>query len=240
VTDDRASGQGRATAWQTATVTAIRSETATAKTFNLALARPTPREAGQHFLIRLTAPDDYTATRSYSVANDPQEVDVVELTIERLAEGEVSTFMHDAVVVGDELDVRGPIGEWFVWKGDTRALLIGGGSGVVPLTAMLRRARRAGGDLLHLVVSVRSAAELYYADELHSPDCTVVYTRAAPPDSARPPGRLTVADLPAAFLLDTTAYVCGSPAFCDAATDIAIASGIPVDHIRVERFGPSG
>jgi ferredoxin-NADP reductase len=230
----------RATAWQTATVVAIRSETATAKTFSLELAQPTPRTAGQHFLIRLTAPDGYTATRSYSVANDPETVDVVDVTIERLTDGEVSTFMHDEVVVGDEVDVRGPIGEWFVWRGQTRALLIGGGAGVVPLAAMLRQARRVGGGLVHLVLSVRSPEALYYADELPGPDSTIVYTRGAPPDAARPPGRLTADDLPPAFLHDTTTYVCGSPAFCDAATNLAGAAGIAVDRIRVERFGPSG
>jgi ferredoxin-NADP reductase len=233
----------RATAWQTARVVAIRDETPTAKTFRLALARPGPRRAGQHFLLRLTAPDGYTATRSYSVANDPGTTDVIDLTIERLAGGEVSTFVHEEVVVGDELEVRGPIGEWFVWDGDRRALLIGGGSGVVPLAAMLRQARRVGGDpRVHLVVSVRSTADLYYADELPGPDVTVVYTRAAPPDSARASGRLTARDLPPEFLGDatTTTYVCGSPGFCDAATDLAIASGVEVASIRVERFGPTG
>jgi ferredoxin-NADP reductase len=231
----------RATAWQTARVVSIRAETPTAKTFRLALAQPVERRAGQHFLMRLSAPDGYTATRSYSVANDPATTDEIDLTIERLVDGEVSTFMHDEVVVGDDLEVRGPIGEWFVWNGDRRALLIGGGSGVVPLAAMLRQARRTEGErLVHLVVSVRSDAELYYADELRGADVTVVYTRAAPPDSARPPGRVTARDLPPEFVGDTATYVCGSPGFCDAATDIAIASGIPVGNIRVERFGPTG
>ncbi|HEX4490718.1 MAG TPA: FAD-binding oxidoreductase [Acidimicrobiia bacterium] len=233
----------RATAWQTARVVAIRTETPSAKTFTLALERPAERSAGQHFLLRLTAPDGYTATRSYSVANDPQHTDQIDLTVERLVDGEVSTFLHDEVVVGDEIEVRGPIGEWFVWDGDGRALLLGGGSGVVPLAAMVRQARRTqvgGESRVHLVLSVRSAAELYYADELPGRDVTIVYTRAAPPDFARPPGRLATGDLPRDFLADITTYVCGSPGFCDAATDLAIACGIPVERIRVERFGPTG
>ncbi len=227
--------------WQAATVTHIRTETPTAKTFRLALERPTPRKAGQHFLIRLTAPDGYTATRSYSVANTPSDDGAIEVTVERLADGEVSPFLHDVVEVGDELGVRGPIGEWFVWEADRRALLVGGGSGIVPLMAMLRHARELGrSSLVHLVVSVRSPADLYYADEVLGPETTVVYTRVAPDGVERPPGRLTVDDLPDAFLADATSYVCGSPAFADVATELLIARGVHVTAIRVERFGPSG
>ncbi len=201
--------------------------------------------AGQHFVIRLTAPDGYHASRSYSVASapspEPDGTSEIELTVERFPDGEISTFLHEAVVVGDTLEVRGPIGGWFVWEGDTPALLVGGGSGVVPLMAMLRLARRDGrSDLLRVVVSVRTPADLYYADELPGPETTVVYSRAAPPGSPRPPGRLTAEDL-APFVRDgATSYVCGSPAFCDAATDLLTALAVPVDRIRVERFGDSG
>ncbi len=126
-------------------MTEIRPETATAKTFRLALTEPSPYLAGQHYIVRLTAPDGYTASRSYSVASAPDDSGEIELTVERLPEGEVSSFLHDVVMVGDELEVRGPIGGWFVWPGDTPAVLVAGGSGVVPLMAMLRLARRRAG-----------------------------------------------------------------------------------------------
>jgi ferredoxin-NADP reductase len=159
--------------WQMATVTEIRRETSTAKTFRLALPTPASFLAGQHFLIRLTAPDGYVAQRSYSVGSapdDPGPSTSIELTVERLPDGEVSSFLHDVVMVGDKLEVRGPIGGWFVWRGDTPAVLVGGGSGVVPLMAMLRLARRQGReDLLRVVVSVRRPGDLWYASELPGP-----------------------------------------------------------------------
>jgi ferredoxin-NADP reductase len=230
--------------WQVAKVVAIRDETPTAKTYRLALPEAVAMRAGQHFVVRLTAPDGYQASRSYSVASapasEPGGTKEIELTVERFLHGEISTFLADEVVVGDTLEVRGPIGGWFVWDADTPALLVGGGSGVVPLMAMLRLARRAGAsDLLHVVVSVRSPVDLYYADELPGPETTVVYTRAAPPGSPRPPGRLTAEDL-APFVRDgATSYVCGAPAFCDRVTDLLTALAVPVDRIRVERFGDS-
>ena len=131
------------------------------------LDEPTDYLAGQHYVLRLTAPDGYTASRSYSVASAPDGSNEIELTVERLPDGEVSSFLHDEVVVGDELEVRGPIGGWFVWRGDTPALLLGGGSGVVPLMAMLRLAHRMGrSDLVRLIVSTRTPEDLYYAAEL--------------------------------------------------------------------------
>ena len=173
---------GAPSVWQTASVVAIRDETPRAKTFRLALTVPAPHRAGQHFVVRLTAPDGYTAQRSYSVASAPDPSNEIELTVERLPDGEVSTFLHDEVVVGDELEVRGPIGGWFVWEGDAPALLVGGGSGIVPLMAMLRHARRIGrAELVHLVVSVRTPDDLYYADEIMGPQTTLVFTRDGAP-----------------------------------------------------------
>jgi ferredoxin-NADP reductase len=230
-------------AWQPATVIAIRDETARAKTFRLRLAAPSGHLAGQHYVVRLTAPDGYSASRSYSVASAPDGTADIDLTVERLAGGEVSTFLHDVVVVGDELEVRGPIGGWFVWPGDIPALLVGGGAGIVPLMAMLRLARRAGhSDLVHLVVSARSPVDLYYADELPGPETTVVYTRhgSSGTGTGRAPGRLTGDDLQPGIRPDAVAYVCGSTGFANAATDLLIAGGMPSTSIRVERFGPSG
>lgn len=230
-----------ASPWQDSTVVAIRDETKTARTFRLHLSRPAQLLAGQHYIVRLTAPDGYTAQRSYSVASPPEEMPTIELTVERLPGGEVSVFLHESVMVGDELEVRGPIGRWFVWDGSTPALLIGGGSGVVPLMAMLRQARRLErSHLLRLVVSVRSPADLYYPEEISGPETTVVYTREAPPDWERPPARLRAEDLIPALREDVMVYICGSARFADAATDLAMDIGIPAERIRIERFGPTG
>lgn len=219
---------------------AIRPETATAKSIRLRLPRPSGHLAGQYYVVRLTAPDGYTASRQYSVASAPDGSSEIELTVERLADGEVSPFLTDELRPGDQLDVRGPIGGWLIWPGDIPALLLGGGSGVVPLMAMLRLARRNGNSkTVRLVVSVRSPDVLYYADELPGPETTIVYTRHAPASEARPPGRLTERDLPAPPVGGLT-YICGSTSFAEAATDLVIGIGTPIADIRVERFSPSG
>ena len=228
-----------ATAWQPATVVHVSRETDRAKTFRLRPERPATHLAGQHYVVRLTAPDGYTASRSYSIASAPDGSPEFDLTVERLNDGEVSTFLHHVVEPGDELEVRGPIGGWFVWDGTTPALLIGGGSGVVPLMSMLRLARARGDDLVRLVVSVRSPDDLYYADELPGPETTVVYTRRNAPGVPRPAGRLRASDLPLDAGRPATAYVCGSAGFANAATDLLIEAGLPAADIRVERFGPS-
>jgi ferredoxin-NADP reductase len=228
-------------AWQTARVVAVRPETARAKTFRLALAAPTGHRAGQHYVVRLTAPDGYTASRSYSVASAPDGSPEFELTVERLEGGEVSSFLHDVVEPGDELEVRGPIGGWFVWEGAGPALLVAGGSGIVPLMAMLRLARATERSaLLRMVVSVRRPSDLYYAAELPGPETTVVYTRQAAEGTARPAGRLTADDLAGMVGPDLTAYVCGSSGFADHAGHLLVGLGLPTGQIRVERFGPSG
>jgi ferredoxin-NADP reductase len=243
--------------WQTARIVEIRPETATAKTFRLALPRPSPHLAGQHYIVRLTAPDGYRASRSYSVASAPDGTPELELTIERLEDGEVSTFLHDVAAPGDDIEVRGPIGGWFVWRGDRPALLVGGGIGVVPLMAMLRLARRQGRpDLVRLVVSVSRPGDLCYPAELPGPETTIVYTRQVPASWPRPAGRLTPADFAAATGAnhsggdsgsgagpagsDVTGYVCGSAGFADAASELLVGLGLPAAQIRVERFGPSG
>jgi len=229
----------KASPWQTATVMRITPETRRAKTFRLALERPAPHRAGQHFVVRLTAPDGYTASRSYSVASPPGDDNTIDLTVERLEDGEVSMFLHDDVIVGDEIEVRGPIGGWFVWE-DGPALFVGGGSGLVPLMAMLRHARNSGrADLVHLVVSVRSPDDLLYASELDPTEQTIVYTRAAPAGYARAPARLTAADLAPHVVAGAEAYVCGSAGFADAASHLLVDLDVPVHRIRVERFGPT-
>lgn len=227
--------------WFQAQVVAIREETPRAKTFRLQLPHASDHRAGQHVVVRLTAPDGYTAQRSYSVASAPDGGDVLELTVELLPDGEVSSFLHDVVEVGDELELRGPLGGFFVWDGASPALLVGGGSGVVPLMAMLRLARRAdAGRLVRMIVSARSPDDLLYAAELTGPETTIVYTRATPTAFPRVAGRLMASDIPPlAELGDVTAYVCGSAGFCNAAGDLLVTLGQPVDRIRTERFGPT-
>lgn len=229
----------RSLRWQDATVLAVRDETPTARTFRLRLPAPHPHLPGQYYVVRLTAPDGYSAQRSYSVASAPDDSGEIELTVEKLADGEVSEFLHDVVVPGDELEVRGPIG-YFAWRAARPALLVGGGSGVVPLMAMLRAARAAGTpDLVRMVVSVRSPADLYYADEIGGPQTRVVYTRSAPEGDPRGTGRLTADDLRPLLRGGEDVFVCGSPAFCDAATERLVEAGVPGAAISTERFGPS-
>jgi ferredoxin-NADP reductase len=229
------------TKWQPATLINISQETPTAKTFRLRLTQPSAHLPGQHYILKLTDPGGYSASRSYSVASAPNGSADIELTVERVPNGEVSTFLHDEAVVGDELQVRGPLGGWFIWTAERPALLIAGGSGVVPLMAMLRFARQRNvADLLRLVVSVRTPDRLYYAHELPGPQTTVIYSRAAPVGQSRPPGRITPSDLEPLLFEDAAVYICGSSPFADAATDAVTTIGVPVKRIRVERFGPTG
>jgi ferredoxin-NADP reductase len=193
---------------------------------------------GQHYVVRLTAEDGYTAQRSYSVASPPGDP-LVELLVERLDDGEVSTYLADVVEPGDELEVRGPIGGWFVWDGERPALLVGGGFGVVPLAAMLRTARDLGRtDLLRIAVSSRTLAGLPYAAELSDAGALIVLTRE--PHGLRPAGRLAPGDLVPLWEPGQTGYVCGSAAFAEAASQLLVGMGLPAADVRIERFGPSG
>ena len=194
--------------------------------------------AGQHYVVRLTAEDGYTAQRSYSIASAPGDP-LVELFIERLDDGEVSTFLADVVEPGDELEVRGPIGGWFVWDGASPALLVGGGTGVVPLVAMIRHARHLDRlDLLRVAVSTRTLVELPYADELAAAGALIVTTREA--RGIRPAARLTAMDLLPLWEEGQTAFVCGSTGFAEAASRLLVDLGIPPAAVRVEHFGPTG
>jgi len=227
--------------WAIATAVDIRQETARAKTIRFALGQPSHHLAGQHYVVRLTAPDGYRAMRSYSIASAPDDSNEFELTVEWLPDGEVSSFLHDELVVGDELEVRGPIGGWFIWDGSAPALLVGGGSGLVPLMSMLRLARQLGrGHLLRTVVSVRSRSDLFYADEIDQLSVTVVYSRQTPPGSERRAGRLGLDDIVPLVQPGAVAYICGSVGFTNAASDLVVQAEVPVELIRVERFGPTG
>jgi ferredoxin-NADP reductase len=227
--------------WQQATVVGIRSETAKARTYRLRLEESMNYLPGQHVVLRLTAPDGYTASRSYSIASAPDGSPEIELTVERLEGGEVSVFLDEDVIVGDQIEIRGPIGQWFVWGGEVPALLIGGGSGVVPVMSMLRFARQRGqSDLLSLVVSVRDPADLYYAAEIPGPQTTVIYTRRTPEGWPRRAGRIGAEDLSGSLLTAPRIYVCGSTGFADSVTAVLENGGVSTDRIRVERFGATG
>ncbi|MDT4926687.1 MAG: hypothetical protein QOG01_4400 [Pseudonocardiales bacterium] len=193
---------------------------------------------GQHYVIRLTAEDGYVAQRSYSVASPPSDP-LLEFYIERLDDGEVSTFLADVVEPGDELDVRGPIGGWFVWDASRAAFGMSGGSGAVPLVAMLRHAQAAGRtELLRLAVSARTWADLPYGDELAAAGALVAISRED--YAGRPAARVRGEELAPVVPTDGTCFICGSAAFAEAASELLMAAGVIAERIRIERFGPSG
>jgi ferredoxin-NADP reductase len=227
--------------WETATIVAVRHQGAKAKSLQLRLPQPSRHLAGQHYVIRLTAQDGYTVSRSYPVVSAPDGSREIEITVERLPASEVSVFLHDEVRPGDELEVRGPMGGWFVWPGDTPALLLGGGhSGILPLMAMLRLARRSrAADLVRLVLCVGRADGLYFADELPGRETTIMYMYEAPASDPRPPRPLTEGDIPV-MPEGAITYICGSSSFADTVTDLVMKAGTPAERIRIERLSPSG
>jgi ferredoxin-NADP reductase len=226
--------------WQIATVTAVKPETPRVKSFRFELPMWMPHLPGQHYDVRLTAPDGYRAQRSYSIASSPLDEGQIELTIDRLEDGEVSPYFHDVVVEGDQVELRGPFTSYFVWRGEAPVLLIGGGSGVVPLMAMLRHRRRVMPDLaMRLVYSVRSADDLIYADELGD-DAVVTFTREPPHGWMGHTGRIDRALIADAGIDGGIVFICGSNPFVDAAADLALGARFRPNQIRTERFGPTG
>jgi ferredoxin-NADP reductase len=238
--------------WQPASLVEHRNETDTARTLVLRVRGWPGHLAGQHVDLRLTAEDGYQAVRSYSLAA-PANGDLVEITVQGLTDGEVSPYLTEAFSVDDQIELRGPAGGWFIWRPTEVApvLLVAGGAGIVPLMAMVRARRAAMSRVpFRLVYSVRTQAELYYRDELRVPqpgdaglDVSYVYTRTIPDGFARPPGRLTVADLnsggwPADF--EPECFVCGPTGFVEAAANILVALGHDPRRVKTERFGPSG
>jgi ferredoxin-NADP reductase len=243
---------GRVT-WRTATVVGLHDETATARTLSLA-ARDWPGHvAGQHVDVRLTAPDGYSAVRSYSIASAPSSDGRFEITVERLPNGEVSPYLTQEVMAGDELEFRGPIGGWFVWRSEQPEpiQLVAGGSGIVPLMAMLRsRGSDDSSARFRLLYSVREQAAVFYRDELRalsnqgdSVVITYAYTRVPPKDWPRPAGRID-AELIASGTwpsnLRPSSYVCGPTSFVEHATGLLIAAGYDRERIKTERFGDTG
>jgi ferredoxin-NADP reductase len=224
--------------WRTARVVEIEHPVPDGVRLRLEVADRVDHLPGQHYVVRLTAPDGYTAQRSYSVASAPDDP-LVELFVERLEDGEVSGHLADVAAPGDEFEVRGPIGGWFVWDGATPALLVGGGTGVVPLVAMLRTARALGRtDLLRTAVAARTRAELPYADELAEAGALIALSREQ--HGIRPPGRLAGDELVPLWEPGQTAYVCGSATFAESLSQLLIQLGFAPSAVRIERFGPSG
>jgi ferredoxin-NADP reductase len=243
----------KAAPWQSATVVAIREETHRVKTLTFAVGNWPGHLPGQHADVRLTAEDGYRAERSYSIASPP-EVSALELTVDRLDDGEVSPFLTDELKPDDTIDLRGPIGGHFVWSSvepHHPLLLIGGGSGVVPLMCMLRHRRLSGSAVpAALLYSARTRDELIYRDELTALarndarfTLQMTLTRDAAPGWSGRVGRI---DLPAVqALLEgfggvADSFVCGPDGFVEAASGLLMQAGQPAHAIRTERFGPTG
>ena len=236
--------------WRVARVVNSEPETESAQTIGLAVPGWGGHLAGQHIDLKLTADDGYSAQRSYSLSR-PADGERIELTVQQIADGEVSPYLT-GVRPGEEIELRGPIGGWFVWRPaeQDRVLLVAGGSGIVPLMAMLRQRVVMGSAEFRLVYSVRSPGDVYYAQELGrlERDCdwlrvAVVYTRAAPPQTARPPGRVGSGDLAVPGWTpddNPRVYVCGPTGFVESVTAKLIRHGHSPAAIRTERFGPSG
>ncbi|MFC5243778.1 ferredoxin reductase [Streptomyces atrovirens] len=228
-----------ASVWRTATLTEIRRETPRATTFRFAVPGWPGHVPGQHLLLRLTAEDGYVAQRHYSIASAPDGSGHLELTLDRVEDGEVSGWFHTVARPGDRVEVRGPLSGFFAWPGDRPALLVGAGSGVVPLMSMVRYHRARDMRLpLRLVVSARSPEELIYAREFGA-ETTRVFTRSAP--EGVPVGRMAAAHVAPLLAKQPPggweAYVCGSNSFAEHASRLLVAAGQPVERIRIERFG---
>ena len=253
---------GAVSPWQPATVERVTVETYRAKTFTLSLPQPSPFLAGQHYDVRLTAPDGYQAQRSYSIASSPSEsLRHIDLTVELIPDGEVSPYFHEVVEPGDVLEVRGPIGGPFTWTPEmgSPVLLVAGGSGVVPLRSILaHREAVAPQAPVVLLYSARSQRDLIYrrwldAAPSRAVPTTIRYTltRSHPPDwpgYTRRVDRAMLAECvrDLAQLANDTGtpavplcYVCGPTGFVETAADALLTIGIPEDAIRTERFGPT-
>jgi ferredoxin-NADP reductase len=232
-----------------ATVRDVARETATARSIVLDVDGWIGHRAGQHVDVRLTAEDGYQAQRSYSIASAPESGDV-ELTVERYDDGEVSPYLVDELRPGDVFELRGPIGGHFTWSADEGGplLLVAGGAGLAPLMSMLRHRRaRAAAVPVTVLISARSPADLFYAEELPALEpreglrIEHTYTREAPPGWTGWSRRIDAAMVAGVTPGPTArAYVCGPTAFVEHASDLLVAGGHDPSTIRAERFGPTG
>lgn len=239
--------------WQIASIKDIKPETAQVKSFTLALPMWMRHRAGQHYDIRLTAPDGYQAQRSYSIASEPEREGEVDLTVERIDDGEVSTYMHDVLAPGDRIEARGPIGGYFVWEAtiDEPLLLIAGGSGVVPLMSMLRHRAAAGGrNPTALLYSSRAFEDIIYYDELErlraaagGPQVFHTLTRSQPADWKGYRRRIDqdmLREVAGPLGKSLQVYICGPTLLVESAANSLVQIGVNSNQIRTERFGPTG
>jgi ferredoxin-NADP reductase len=247
---ERTAVLGRLT-WQVGQVVEARTETPPVKSLRLDLPAWPGHRAGQHVDIRLTADDGYQAVRSYSIASPPEKQQI-EVTIERLEDGEVSPYLTDEVRVGDPLEVRGPIGGYFVWDVALGGplFLVGGGSGIVPLVAMIRHRVATGSDVpIRLLYSARSQGDVIYRTELEElasrPGIEVIYTYTR----SQPPGWIGYSRRVDQAMLQEVApsrdvhpliYVCGPTPLAEGVANGLVVLGYEPGRIRIERFGPTG
>ena len=238
--------------WQIATVTAIRDETPRVKTYSLLMPGWQTHRPGQHVDLRLTAEDGYQAQRSYSIASAPTDQPVIDISVERVEDGEVSVFLHDVLAVGDRFEVRGPIGGYFVWEGatDDPILLVGGGSGVVPLMAMVRHRAHIGSHVpCTMLYSSRTPRDIIYADELtrlagRGNGFRVIHalTREQPAGWTGYSRRIDKSML--AEVLEGTgnpeAFVCGPTPLVESVGEALVTLGLAPSQVKTERFGPTG
>jgi ferredoxin-NADP reductase len=238
-------GTDRIVTWRPAEVREVIRETPSAATLVLDVPGWPGHRAGQHVDVRLTAEDGYTAQRSYSVASAPEDA-IPAITVERLDDGEVSPYLVDDARAGDRLEVRGPVGGWFVWDASQGGplWLIGGGSGVVPLMSMLRHRARAGSDAeARLLLSVRTPRDVLYRSELTAFDVTYTYTREPPAGwtgYARRVDRAMLADAGFPPEERPRVFVCGSSGFVEGVAAELVALGYGADRVKTERFGATG
>lgn len=239
--------------WQIASVRDIKPETSKVKTFSLTLPNWTEHRAGQHYDIRLTARDGYQAQRSYSIASEPEREGEIDITVERIEDGEVSTYLHDTLILGDEIEVRGPIGGYFVWETIMTAplVLIAGGSGVVPLMSMIRHRTTAKSNTpTRILYSSRTLEDVIYYDELEKLDALRdglevfhTLTRSQPAGWKGYTRRIDddmLKEIIKPFNKGLQVFICGPTLMVESAADGLVMSGIKPGQIKTERFGPSG
>ena len=239
--------------WQIASITAIRPETAKVKSFTLQLPEWMRHLSGQHYDVRLTAEDGYQTQRSYSIASEPEREGEVDITVERIEDGEVSTYLHDVLVPGDRIEVRGPIGGYFVWEASMTEplLLIAGGSGVVPLMSMLRHRAAAGAkNPTALLYSSRNFEDVIYYNELEQlskagsgPQIFHTLTRSQPAGwkgYARRIDESMLREVAGPLGRSVQIFICGPTLMVESAANPLVKLGIDSNQIRTERFGPTG
>lgn len=239
--------------WLTATVTDIHSETSTAKSIAFEVPEWSGHLAGQHVDVRLTAEDGYVAQRSFSLASPAGDSTTIEITVQRVKEGEVSPFLLDDLRVGDQIELRGPIGGYFTWSPTSKRalMLVGGGSGVVPLMSILRTRHIAENmGPARLLYSSRSIDQILYRTELDrmststgAPAIIHTLTRGAPVGWAGEQGRVDRAMLASRAIAaadDPDIFVCGPTPFVESVADHLLSLGHAEERIRTERFGPTG